>query len=146
MPHTDPRADTSADAPADAPAAVADAAAGGARPAYPPPVHEPGTAADDPRVLALAGSLGEEPMVVSRTLRAFVRDGRLTGVPARDRKKRIVVRWLRDAAFPDAGPWPEPEVNMRIALVHPDVSALRRYLVDAGLLVRDAGTYRRGTD
>jgi hypothetical protein len=116
------------------------------RPSYPPPVHEPGTAADDPGVIALAAALAEDPMVVSRTLRAFVRDGRLTGIPARDRKRRIVLRWLRDTAFPDAGPWPEPEVSMRIALVHPDVSALRRYLVDGGLLVREAGVYRRGTD
>jgi hypothetical protein len=116
------------------------------RPAYPPPVHEPGTAAGDPEVLALATALGEDPMFVSRTLRAFVRDGRLTGIPARDRKKRVVLRWLRDTAFAGPGPWSEPEVNMRIALLHPDVSALRRFMVDAGLLVRDAGVYRRGTD
>jgi hypothetical protein len=32
---------------------------------------------------------------------------------------------------------------MRLALLHPDVAALRRYLVDAGLMTRDAGIYRR---
>jgi hypothetical protein len=123
----------------------AGSAASSARPVYPPTVHGPGTAADDAEVVVLSAALGEDPMFVSRTLRSFVRDGRLTGIPARDRKKRVVIRWLRDTAFLDAGPWPEPEVNLRIALVHPDVSALRRLMVDAGLLVRDAGIYRRGT-
>jgi hypothetical protein len=154
MPKT-PRPSGAAEAPA-APAA-ADAAAGSSgppdraaapaqRPAYPPRGHDPGTAAGDPEVLALAAALDEDPMFVSRTLRAFVRDGRLTGIPARDRKKRVVLRWLRGTAFAGSGPWSEPEVNMRIALVHPDVSALRRFMVDAGLLVRDAGVYRPGTD
>jgi hypothetical protein len=83
-------------------------------------------------------------MFVSRTLRAFVRDGRLTGIPARERKRRVILRWLRHAAFADPGPWPEPEVNARVARVHPDASALRRYLVDAGLLEREVGLYRRG--
>ena len=32
---------------------------------------------------------------------------------------------------------------MRLALVHPDVAALRRYLVDAKLLSRANGIYRR---
>jgi hypothetical protein len=39
----------------------------------------------------------------------------------------------------------EPEINALLREVHDDHAALRRYLVDAGLLVRDdAGTsYRR---
>ena len=32
---------------------------------------------------------------------------------------------------------------MRLALVHPDVAALRRYLVDAKLMTRSNGVYRR---
>ena len=30
-----------------------------------------------------------------------------------------------------------------ITLLHPDVSALRRYFVDAGLMTREQGIYRR---
>ncbi len=111
---------------------------------FPPAEHDPGTAADDPPVLALAAELDEEPMFVSRTLRAFLRDGRIETIPARDRKRRVILRWLVRTAFADPGPWTEPEVNMRLALVNRDVSALRRYLVDAGLLAREGGTYRHG--
>jgi hypothetical protein len=145
MPKT-PRLPDPADAPAAPTTPPGSAGAAAQRPAYPPSVHDPGTAAGDPEVLALAAALDEDPMYVSRTLRAFVRDGRLTGIPARDRKRRVVLRWLRDTAFAGPGPWSEPDVNMRIALVHPDVSALRRFMVDAGLLVRDAGVYRPATD
>jgi hypothetical protein len=34
-------------------------------------------------------------------------------------------------------------VNQRLALFHPDVAALRRQLVDSGLMTREAGEYRR---
>lgn len=114
------------------------------RPPHPPAAHDPGTAADDPPVLALAAALDEDPMFVSRTLRSFVRDGRVATIPSRERKRRVILRWLRDTSFADPGPWPEPEVNMRVALVNRDAAALRRYLVDGGLLVREGGIYRRG--
>jgi len=32
---------------------------------------------------------------------------------------------------------------MRLALLHPDVAALRRYLIDGGWMTREAGIYRR---
>ena len=35
---------------------------------------------------------------------------------------------------------------MRLALFHPDVATIRRGMVDAGLVTRDAGGYRRGRD
>jgi hypothetical protein len=111
---------------------------------HPPAVHDPGTAAGDPQVVALAAALAEEPMFVSRTLRSFVRDGRIETIPSRDRKRRVILLWLRETAFADPGPWSEPEVNMRLGLVNRDVSALRRYLVDAGLLAREGGIYRHG--
>lgn len=76
-------------------------------------------------------------------LRAFVREGRLASIPARDRKRRVILRWLVDACFAENRGYPEKEVNMRLALVHPDVAALRRYLVEAGLMTRAGGEYRR---
>jgi hypothetical protein len=39
--------------------------------------------------------------------------------------------------------YPENEVNQALALFHPDVASLRRYMVDAGLVTREAGRYRR---
>lgn len=85
----------------------------------------------------------EDPAYEEKVLRSFVRGGRLVRVPARERKKRVILRWLLDTVFPDEQPVDERDVNMRLALVYPDVSSLRRYLVDAGLVTRDRMVYRR---
>jgi hypothetical protein len=85
----------------------------------------------------------EDPGFEARVLRAFLRDGRLVSIPARDRKRRVVLRHVVDVVFPDHQPVDERDVNMRLALWHPDVAALRRYLVDAGLVDRRGMTYRR---
>ena len=73
----------------------------------------------------------------------FFRDGRLASIPARQGKRLIVLRELRRACFAEDRDYPEKEVNMRLALLHPDVAALRRYLVDANLMSRSNGIYRR---
>jgi hypothetical protein len=85
----------------------------------------------------------EEPRFEARVLHAFVRDGRLASIPAQDRKRRVILRWLLARCFNEDRDYPEKEVNMCLALTHPDVAALRRYLVDAGLMTRQAGVYRR---
>jgi len=93
---------------------------------------------------ALRGPDGEElPPDEAKILRAFFEDGRLTSIPAQERKRMVVVRYLRDVCFAEDRPYPEKEVNQRLALYHPDVASLRRYMVDAGLLTRAAGEYRR---
>jgi hypothetical protein len=75
-------------------------------------------------------------------LSAFVRDGRLVSVPAQ-RSKRLVVLGHLVRVFEPGLRYPEREVNALLAVWHPDVAALRRYLVDEGLLTRDAGVYWR---
>jgi hypothetical protein len=45
--------------------------------------------------------------------------------------------------FAEDRAYPEKEVNARLALFHPDVASLRRYLVDDGLVTRAGGEYRR---
>jgi DNA-binding transcriptional ArsR family regulator len=79
----------------------------------------------------------------ARVLRAFVGDGRLSSIPAQDRKRRVVLRWLLEQCFAEDRDYPEKEVNQRLALYHPDVASLRRYLVDGGLMRRESGIYRR---
>lgn len=86
--------------------------------------------------------LTEEEKVV----RAFLREDRLVSIPAKPRKRSMLLRVLRDRCFPDDRDYEEKEVNMRLALLHPDVAALRRYLVDEGLMTRSAGVYRRAGD
>jgi hypothetical protein len=79
----------------------------------------------------------------ARVLRAFIRDGRLVSIPARDKRRQVIYRYLCDQVFTEDRPYPEREVNQRLALFHPDVATIRRGMVDAGLVTREAGTYRR---
>lgn len=88
-------------------------------------------------------AMAEDPAYEARVLRAFVRNDRLVSIPARDRKRQVVLRFLVDRVFPDAEPVDERDLNLRLALWHPDVAALRRYLIDAGLAERSGMTYRR---
>ena len=90
-----------------------------------------------------SAAVPDDPDFEARVLRAFIRDGRLVAIPARERKKRVVLRYLLDRVLPDAAEIGEPELNFRLALWHPDASALRRYVVDAGLVARDAMRYQR---
>jgi hypothetical protein len=75
-------------------------------------------------------------------LSAFVRDGRLVSIPAQHSKRRVVLQHLVQVFEPGVR-YPEREVNALLAVWHPDVAALRRYLVDEGLLTREAGVYWR---
>jgi hypothetical protein len=84
-----------------------------------------------------------DPAFEAKVLRTFIVDDRLVSIPAQDRKRRVVLAYLRERCFPEDRVYPEKEVNQRIALYHPDVAALRRYMVDAGLMTRAAGEYRR---
>ena len=77
-----------------------------------------------------------------KVLRDFMVDGRLKNIPARAKKKDVVLRYLVALFEPDRR-YHETEVNAVIQRVHPDYASLRRFLVDAGLLARDHGIYWR---
>jgi DNA-binding transcriptional ArsR family regulator len=83
------------------------------------------------------------PAYDAKVLRAFVVDGRLEAIPAQERKRLVVLRWVRERCFADDRAYPEREVNERLATIHPDTAALRRYLVTTGLMERAGGIYRR---
>jgi hypothetical protein len=89
--------------------------------------------------------VAEDPAFEARVIRSFIRDGRLTTIPARERRRQVIYRYLRDLIFTEDRAYPEREVNQRLALFHPDVATIRRGMVDAGLVTREAGEYRRGT-
>jgi ArsR family transcriptional regulator, arsenate/arsenite/antimonite-responsive transcriptional repressor len=93
---------------------------------------------------SLPGPDGESlPAFEAKVLRAFIAGGRLTSVPVQDKKRLVVLAYLRDRCFPEHRDYPEKEVNQRLALFHPDVAALRRYLIDTRLMTREGGIYRR---
>jgi DNA-binding transcriptional ArsR family regulator len=79
----------------------------------------------------------------AKVLRGFLVDGRLESIPAQHRKRQVVLRFLLERVFVEDREYPEKEVNQRLALFHPDVASLRRYLVDDGYVTRDGGLYRR---
>jgi hypothetical protein len=76
-------------------------------------------------------------------LRSFIVDDRLVSIPAQEKKKLVVLRYLLERCFTDDRPYAEKEVNERLALFHPDVASLRRHLVAYGLVTRQADIYRR---
>ena len=75
-------------------------------------------------------------------LQAFLRDGRLVSIPTQLSKRRVVLEHLVHVFEPGVH-YPEREVNALLGAWHPDVAALRRYLVDEGLLSRAGGEYWR---
>ncbi len=92
----------------------------------------------------MPGPHGEAlPAFDAKVLRSFIVGGRLTTIPAVEKKRLVVLRYLRDRCFPEDRPYPEKEVNQALALFHPDAAALRRYLVDSHLMTRSGGEYRR---
>jgi hypothetical protein len=77
-----------------------------------------------------------------QVLRAFITDGRLTGIPSSRRKRRVVLEHLA-ACFEPGVRYPERAVNAVLRAWHPDYASLRRHLVDEELLGRANGLYWR---
>jgi hypothetical protein len=87
----------------------------------------------------------EDPKYAQRVLDTFMPDGRLVGIPAKNRKRRVVLSWLAEL-FRPAERYPERQVNEILKRYHPDYATLRRYLVDEELMQRQDGVYwRAGT-
>jgi hypothetical protein len=75
-------------------------------------------------------------------LRTFIVDGRLVQIPAAQGKRRVVLEHLA-ACFEPGLKYPEKAVDAVLRAWHPDHAALRRYLVDEGMLDREHGVYWR---
>ena len=77
-----------------------------------------------------------------KVLKDFFEGDRLKEIPASRKKREVVLRWLADR-FERGRRFPEKEVNAIIGVHHPDFATLRRELIGADLLRRDAGIYWR---
>ena len=75
-------------------------------------------------------------------LRAFVRDGRIITIPSK-RAKRLLLLDCVAQEFEPGRQYQEAEVDTILKGVFDDHAALRRYLVDEGLMSREAGVYWR---
>jgi len=94
---------------------------------------------------AMAGAWEpDDPAFEAKVIRAFIRGDRLTSIPARERKKQVIYRFILDRVLPDPDETvAERDLNMRLALWHPDVATIRRALIDSRLATREGMTYRR---
>lgn len=96
--------------------------------------------------VAGAGPSGDEhdgvPAEEARVLRAFVKDRRLTSIPAQ-RSKRLLILDLLAQDFEPGRRYSEAMVNLMLGQWHADTASLRRHLVDEELLARDRGRYWR---
>jgi hypothetical protein len=76
-------------------------------------------------------------------LRAFIRDGRITAMPAK-RPRRLLLLDQVAQAFEPGRRYPEPVVDEILRAVFDDHCTLRRYLVDESFLSRTTeGVYWR---
>lgn len=76
-------------------------------------------------------------------LRPFIRDGRITAIPAK-RARRLLLLDQVAQAFEPGRTYPEPTVDEVLKAVFDDHCTLRRYLVDESFLSRTpAGVYWR---
>ncbi len=86
-----------------------------------------------------AGPLADPP----DQLRAFVRDGRITALPAKRTRRRLLLDQVAQA-FEPGRRYPESEVDQVLKAVFDDHCALRRYLIDEQFMSRTAaGLYWR---
>jgi hypothetical protein len=71
-------------------------------------------------------------------LRAFIRDGRITALPAKRTRRRLLLDQVAQA-FEPGRRYPEPVVDEVLKAVFDDHCALRRCLVDEAFLSRTPG-------
>jgi hypothetical protein len=83
-----------------------------------------------------------EAVAGDQRLRAFIGNGRLETMPARQSRRRLLLDEIAQA-FELGVRYPERTVSLFLRDIYPDYAALRRYLVDEGFLSRADGEYWR---
>ncbi|NNC73908.1 MAG: DUF2087 domain-containing protein [Acidimicrobiia bacterium] len=91
----------------------------------------------DPAVVEGEWSAGERDV-----LARFFSGTRLESIPTQHAKRLVVLERLAQEFEPGLR-YREQEVNFTLQLFHADYAALRRYLVDEGLMTRADGVYWR---
>jgi hypothetical protein len=84
----------------------------------------------------------EQPEDVRKVLKSYLNaDGTLKQIPPQGNKLLIILNFIADAFAYDTN-YTEKEVNMILRRFHLDTAALRRYLVDNGLMGRESNGTR----
>lgn len=84
----------------------------------------------------------EEDAYCKKVLTTFFQHGRLVSIPAQLKKRQVILEKISES-FEPGQKYTERQVNLILLEYHDDVAALRRGLVDAGLMTRAAGIYER---
>lgn len=101
------------------------------------------TARERAETLADPTSFAAVPDPATRkVLTSYLSSGWLPVIPRTGAKRSVLLDRLATAFEPGVR-YSEPEVNDTVRAWNPDVAALRRYLVEEGLLARDHGEYWR---
>ncbi|MES5821007.1 DUF2087 domain-containing protein [Streptomyces sp. RG80] len=102
---------------------------------------------DTEDVVSGDASSGDAGSGDERTLRTFVREGRLVRLPAQWTRKKVVLKYIAEQTFEPGVEYPERNVDEKLRgwCDEGDVDhvTLRRYLVDLHHLSRSEGIYRR---
>jgi len=78
-----------------------------------------------------------------KTLRAYIsRDGTLKTIPTQHKKLMVILEHLVKNFEPGVH-YPESQLNQVLRKYNEDTAALRRYMVDNGLMKREKGVYWR---
>jgi hypothetical protein len=78
-----------------------------------------------------------------KTLRTYIsRDGSLKSIPNQHKKQMVILKYLLKDFEPGLK-YPESQVNQILRKYFDDTAALRRYMVDNGLLKRERSVYWR---
>jgi len=104
---------------------------------------------DDPESVSRARALARPDAIAEladpalrKIVRSYLVREALPVMPRAGAKRAALLAYLA-TAFEPGVKYSEPEVNATVAVWHPDVAALRRYLVDEGLMSRQDGRYWR---
>jgi hypothetical protein len=89
----------------------------------------------------LTGNVAEDAYR-EKVLRTFFKHGRLTQIPAQQKKRLVVLEHLLQE-FEPGRDYAEQEVNHILLDFNEDVATLRREMIDHGLMTREKGIYRR---
>ncbi len=86
--------------------------------------------------------IGGHESVADKVLNSFLDGERLIRIPSNHTKRMVILEWLA-SQFEVGSTYPERAVNEILKRHHPDYAALRRALVDYGLMQREKGIYWR---
>jgi hypothetical protein len=77
---------------------------------------------------------------MNKQIEQFFRpDGSLISIPAKSVKRIAVLHHIASDLSPDTK-YPEKDLNLIIAKYHDDTAAIRRYMIEYGILERDSAS------